>query len=341
MGCSAEVLEIPDWVNSASFSGTRLATNFDTEKRLLQANGVTRSNGFGSIKSANEVQVTASDGSVSTISTKNIIIATGSEVTPFPGIEIDEKKIISSTGALDLDEVPKEMILIGAGVIGLELGSVWTRLGSKVTALEFLGHIGGMGIDMEISKTFQRMLTKQGMKFKMNTKVTSASIGSDGKVSVTAEDKKGKTETMECDALLVCVGRRPFTENLGLENIGASLDERGRVKVNEAFQTAAPNVYAIGDVITGPMLAHKAEDEGIIVAEAIANGSKPHINYDAVPSVIYTHPEVAWVGKSEEDLKNAKIAYTVGKFPFSANSRAKCNEDTEGLVKVRKSLHDT
>ena len=218
------------------------------------------------------MQVTAEDGSVSTIPTKNILIATGSEVTPFPGIEIDEKKIISSTGALSLDEVPKEMILIGAGVIGLELGSVWTRLGSKVTALEFLGHVGGMGIDMEISKTFQRLLTKQGMKFKMNTKVTSAAIGSNGKVSVSAEDKKGKSETIECDTLLVCVGRRPYTEKLGLENIGVGLDNKGRVNVNSAFQTSVPNVYAIGDVITGPMLAHKAEDEGIVCVESIASG---------------------------------------------------------------------
>ena len=211
---------------------------------------------MGYIKSANEVQVTASDGSVSTINTKNILIATGSEVTPFPGIEIDEKKIISSTGALSLDTVPPEMILIGAGVIGLELGSVWSRLGSKVTALEFLGHVGGMGIDMEISKSFQRTLTKQGMKFKLNTKVTSASVGEDGKVSVTAEDKKGKAETLQCDCLLVCVGRRPFTHNLGLENVGVGLDERGRVKVNSAFQSSVSNVFAIGDVITGRLVVY-------------------------------------------------------------------------------------
>lgn len=324
-------LDLPKMMKEKSDSVKALTSGIDM---LFKSNGVTRANGMGYIKSANEVQVTAADGSVSTIPTKNILIATGSEVTPFPGIEIDEKRIISSTGALSLDAVPSEMIIIGAGVIGLELGSVWSRLGSKVTALEFLGHVGGMGIDMEISKSFQRTLTKQGMKFKLNTKVTSASLGSDGKVTVTAEDKKGKSESLQCDCLLVCVGRRPYTQNLGLENVNVALDQRGRVNVNSAFQSSVPNIYAIGDVITGPMLAHKAEDEGIICVESIATGQKPHINYDAVPSVVYTHPEVAWVGKNEEELKEAKVQYNVGKFPFSANSRAKCNNDAEGLVKV-------
>jgi len=265
--------------------------------------------------------------------TKNIMIATGSEVTPFPGIEVDEETIVSSTGALSLKQVPEKMIIIGAGVIGVELGSVWSRLGSQVTAVEFLGHVGGMGIDMDISKQFQRIMTKQGMKFKLNTKVTGAKKEG-GKISVSVEGvKDGKTEDLEADVLLVCVGRRPYTSNLGLEELGIELDNRGRIPVNSRFQSVLPNVYAIGDCIAGPMLAHKAEDEGIIACEGMVGGPV-HIDYNCVPSVIYTHPEVAWVGKNEEDLKSEGVEYTVGKFPFAANSRAKCNNDTDGLVKI-------
>jgi len=262
------------------------------------------------------------------------MIATGSEVTPFPGIEVDEESIVSSTGALSLKQVPEKMVLIGAGVIGVELGSVWSRLGTEVTAVEFLGHIGGMGIDMEISKNFQRVMTKQGLKFKLNTKVTGATKKADGKISVAVEGvKDGKTSELEADVLLVCVGRRPYTQNLGLEELGIELDNRGRVPVNSRFQTVVPNIFAIGDCIHGPMLAHKAEDEAIIAAEGMAGGPV-HIDYNCVPSVIYTHPEVAWVGKSEEDLKAEGVEYSVGKFPFAANSRAKCNNDTDGLVKA-------
>merc|ERR1719495_1510586 len=265
--------------------------------------------------------------------TKNILIATGSEVTPFPGIEIDEEQIVSSTGALSLKKVPEKMILIGAGVIGVELGSVWSRLGSEVTAVEFLGHVGGMGIDADVSKQFQRIMTKQGIKFKLNTKVTAAKK-ENGKVMVTVEGvKNGKVEEMEADVLLVCVGRRPYTDNLGLEELGIERDDRGRVPVNSRFQTVLPNIFAIGDCIQGPMLAHKAEDEAIICAEGMVGGAV-HIDYNCVPSVIYTHPEVAWVGKTEEDLKADGVAYSVGKFPFAANSRAKCNNDTDGLVKI-------
>lgn len=253
--------------------------------------------------------------------TKNILIATGSEVTPFPGIEIDEEQIVSSTGALSLSKVPEKMVVIGAGVIGVELGSVWSRLGSEVTLVEFLGHVGGMGIDMEVSKTFQRTLTKQGLKFKLNTKVTGATK-SGSKINVSIEAAKGgKEETvsvkctdyhnvtnslffqLECDVLLVCVGRRPYTENLGLEELGIQKDQRNRIIVNGRFQTNVPNIYAIGDCVPGPMLAHKAEDEGIVCVEGITGGPV-HIDYNCVPSVIYTHPEVAWVGKSEEDLKS-------------------------------------
>jgi len=232
------------------------------------------------------------------------------------------------------EQVPEKMVIIGAGVIGVELGSVWSRLGSKVTAVEFLGHVGGMGIDMEVSKNFQRIMTKQGLKFKLNTKVTAAKKNADGKITVAVEGvKDGKVEELEADVLLVCVGRRPFTNNLGLEEMGIEADNRGRIPVNSRFQTVLPNIYAIGDCIHGPMLAHKAEDEGIIAVEGMAGGPV-HIDYNCVPSVIYTHPEVAWVGKSEEDLKTEGVEYSVGKFPFAANSRAKCNNDTDGLVKA-------
>merc|ERR1711997_640644 len=303
-------------------------------KMLFKSNKVTHLEGHGKITGANEVSVIGPDGSVQdVVQTKNIMIATGSEVTPFPGIEVDEETIVSSTGALSLKKVPEKMIIIGAGVIGVELGSVWSRLGSQVTAVEFLGHVGGMGVDMEISKSFQRIMTKQGLKFKLNTKVTGATKVGD-KITVSVEGvKDGKTEDLEADVLLVCVGRRPYTNNLGLQELGIELDNRGRIPVNSRFQSVLPNVYAIGDCIAGPMLAHKAEDEAIIACEGMVGGPV-HIDYNCVPSVIYTHPEVAWVGKNEEDLKSEGIEFSVGKFPFAANSRAKCNNDTDGLVKI-------
>ncbi|XP_014678281.1 PREDICTED: dihydrolipoyl dehydrogenase, mitochondrial-like [Priapulus caudatus] len=303
---------------------------------LFKQNGVTRVEGHGSITGPNEVTVAKNDGTNEVIKTKNIMIATGSEVTPFPGggIEIDEKTIVSSTGALSLEKVPEKMIVIGAGVIGLELGSVWSRLGSQVTAIEFLPHIGGIGIDMEVAKGFQRILQKQGIKFKMQTKVTGANRQGD-KIVVTTEQVKNpdKKEELECDVLLVCVGRRPYTERLGLDSVGITLDGKGRVPVNKRFQTSVPNIYAIGDCIEGPMLAHKAEDEGMLCVEGIKGGAV-HIDYNCVPSVIYTHPEVAWVGRSEEQLKEEGVAYKIGKFPFAANSRAKTNLDTDGFVKI-------
>uniref|UniRef100_A0A673A8F8 Dihydrolipoyl dehydrogenase, mitochondrial n=1 Tax=Sphaeramia orbicularis TaxID=375764 RepID=A0A673A8F8_9TELE len=295
---------------------------------------VTHVNGFGRVTGKNQVTATAADGSEQVINTKNILIATGSEVTPFPGIQIDEESVVSSTGALSLKKVPEELIVIGAGVIGVELGSVWQRLGSKVTAVEFLGHVGGMGIDMEISKNFQRILQKQGLKFKLSTKVMGATKRPDGKIDVAVEAAAGgKNETLTCDVLLVCIGRRPFTQNLGLESVGIELDNRGRIPINNRFQTKVPSIYAIGDVVAGPMLAHKAEDEGIICVEGMAGGAV-HIDYNCVPSVIYTHPEVAWVGKTEEQLKEEGVPYRVGKFPFAANSRAKTNADTDGMVKI-------
>lgn len=301
--------------------------------QLFKKNKITHLNGWGSITGPNQVQAKLADGSVDTVNTKYMIIASGSEVTPFPGIEIDEETIVSSTGALKLKEVPKRMVVIGAGVIGLELGSVWSRLGSEVTAVEFMPSIGGAGIDGEVSKSFQKILTKQGLKFKLSTKVVGAVKTGSG-VTVSVESvKDGAKEEIECDVLLVCVGRRPYTQGLGLENVGIALDDRGRIPVNSNLQTIVPNIHAIGDVIHGPMLAHKAEDEGIICVEGIMGGPV-HLDYNCVPSVVYTHPEVAWVGKSEEDLKKEGIEYKVGKFPYAANSRAKTNNETDGFVKV-------
>ncbi|XP_018057876.1 PREDICTED: dihydrolipoyl dehydrogenase, mitochondrial [Atta colombica] len=303
---------------------------------LFKKNKIEWVKGHGKITGKNQVTVLKPDGSVeSTINAKNILIATGSEVTPFAGIEIDEKQIVSSTGALSLNEVPKRLIVIGAGVIGLELGSVWQRLGSDVTAVEFMPTIGGMGIDGEVSKSLQKILAKQGLKFKLGTKVTAANRrGNEILVSVENAKDSSKKENLACDVLLVCIGRRPYTQNLGLEDMGIERDEKGRIPVNNRFQTVVPSIYAIGDCIHGPMLAHKAEDEGIITVEGITGGAV-HIDYNCVPNVIYTHPEVGWVGKTEEDLKKEGIInYKVGKFPFIANSRAKTNLETDGFVKV-------
>ncbi|KAL7643889.1 UNVERIFIED_CONTAM: hypothetical protein RMT77_005898 [Armadillidium vulgare] len=329
-------LDLPQLMKSKEKAVTALTGGI---AQLFKNNKVKPLKGHGKITGPNEVSVLGEDGNVvDTVRTKNILIATGSEVTPFPGIEIDEEVIVSSTGALKLAKVPEKMILIGAGVIGLELGSVWSRLGAEVTAVEFLTAIGGVGIDSEISKAFQRVLTKQGIKFKLGTKVTGATRQGD-KVSVTVESvKDAKKEELECDTLLVCVGRRPYTSNLGLEEQGIERDGKGRIPVNSRFQTVIPSIFAIGDCIHGPMLAHKAEDEGIVCVEGIAGGPV-HIDYNCVPSVIYTHPEVAWVGKSEEDLKTEGVEYTIGKFPFAANSRAKTNDDTDGLVKVLGDKH--
>lgn len=324
-------LNLEKLMNAKSKSVTALTGGI---KMLFKSNKVTHMEGHGVITGANEVSVYGPDGSVQDIvHTKNIMIATGSEVTPFDGIDIDEQRIVSSTGALSLQEVPEKMIIIGAGVIGVELGSVWSRLGADVTAVEFLGHVGGVGIDMEMSKTFQRLCMKQGIKFKLNTKVIAAHReGENVKVSI-AGVKDGKIEEMDTSVLLVCVGRRPYTHNLGLEKMGIEQDQRGRIPVNSRFQTIYPSIYAIGDCIHGPMLAHKAEDEAILAIEGMLGGPV-HIDYNCVPSVIYTHPEVAWVGKTEEDLRSEHVEYTVGKFPFAANSRAKTNNDSDGLVKV-------
>ncbi|KAJ3187345.1 dihydrolipoamide dehydrogenase precursor [Gaertneriomyces sp. JEL0708] len=296
---------------------------------LFRKNKTDYVKGWGKIVGPNEVQV---DGG-KTLKTKNIIIATGSEVSPFPGIEIDEESIVSSTGALSLKKVPEKMMVIGGGVIGLELGSVWGRLGAEVTTVEYLNAIGA-GMDADLAKAFQKTLQKQGMKFKLSTKVISAKKNANGKVDVVIEPAKGGSqETVEVDVVLVAIGRRPNTKGLGLEEVGVEVDNKGRVKVDHEFKTNVPAIRAIGDVIPGPMLAHKAEEEGIAAVEYIAGGHG-HVNYDAIPSVIYTWPEVAWVGKTEKELKESGVKYKVGSFPFAANSRAKTINDYDGLIKV-------
>jgi len=301
---------------------------------LMKKNKIDYFVGAGEISAVGEVTFTPNEkgGKKQKLATKNIIIATGSKTTPLPGIEIDEKQIVSSTGALDLPKVPKSMVVIGAGVIGLELGSVWRRLGAEVTVVEFLDIILP-GMDGEVSKQMQRILGKQGMKFKMKTKVTGAKA-SKGGVTLTMEPRDGgKSESMKADVVLVAIGRRPYTEGLGLDKVGVKMTDRGFVEVDEDFQTNVEGIYAIGDVIGGAMLAHKAEDEGVVCAEIMA-GQTGHIDYNAIPGIVYTHPEVASVGKTEEQLKKDGVEFKVGKFPFSANSRARCNADADGFVKV-------
>lgn len=293
---------------------------------LFKKNKVTYIKGHGTITGTTEVTV---DGTK--YAAKNIVIATGSDVAPLPGITIDEKQIVSSTGALTLSSVPKKLVVIGAGVIGLELGSVWRRLGSEVQVIEYLDRITP-GIDNEVSKQFQKILEKQGIQFKLASKVTSAKAGKQVELSVEPA-AGGAAEIIKADVVLVAVGRRPYTASLGLESVGVKTDKRGFIEVNGHLQSSVPNIYAIGDVITGPMLAHKAEEEGVVVAEFIA-GQKPHINYDAIPGVVYTWPEVATVGKTEEQLKESGVEYKVGKFPFLANSRGRSSGQTDGFVKI-------
>jgi dihydrolipoamide dehydrogenase len=299
---------------------------------LLKKNKIDSYHSAGRIAAPGKVEVTGLDGKAQTIETKAIVIATGSDVARLKGVEIDEKRIVSSTGALTLEKVPEHMLVIGAGVIGLELGSVWRRLGAKVTVVEFLDRILP-GLDNEVAKQFQRLLQRQGMTFKLAAKVTGVtSSGKRLKASVEPA-AGGSAETIEADVVLVAIGRVPYTEGLGLEEIGVARDNRGRVVVDPHFQTNVPGVYAIGDVIAGAMLAHKAEDEGVAVAEILA-GQVGHVNYDVIPNVVYTAPEIASVGKTEEELKSAGITYRVGKFPFTANGRAKVNLTTDGFVKI-------
>ena len=298
---------------------------------LFKKNKVTYIKGKGVIFSKQDV-VVYNNNEKKNYKAKNIVIATGSCPTSIPGIDIDEKNILSSTGALSLSSVPKSLTVIGGGYIGLEMGSVWSRLGAEVTVVEYLDHITP-GMDREVSKEFQKILSKQGIKFKLNTKVTSVKKQS-SQIEVECQDKMSNEKyVINTDKVLIAVGRKPYTDGLNLNKIGVKKDNQGRIEVNKKLQTSIKNIYAIGDVIQGPMLAHKAEEEGIAVAEILA-GQAGHVNYDIIPGVIYTSPEVASVGKTEEQLKTQNVSYKIGKFPFLANSRAKVNNETEGFVKI-------
>ncbi len=302
---------------------------------LFKKNKITAFHGAGKITKPGEVTVTAEDGETTVVKSKNICIATGSDVAQIPGIEIDEKTVVSSTGALELGKVPDHMVVVGAGVIGLELGSVWRRLGAKVTVVEFLDRILP-GMDTEVATQFQKILKKQGIEFKLGSKVTGVekAKSAKGKTKVTIEPRDGgDAEIIETNSVLVAIGRVPFTEGLGLEDLGVTKDNRGRISVDGKFQTNVPGIFAIGDVIEGAMLAHKAEEEGVALAENLA-GQAGHVNYNLIPGVVYTYPEVATVGKSEEQLKEEGHDYVSGKFPFMANGRAKANNQTDGFVKV-------
>ncbi|OYW60343.1 MAG: dihydrolipoyl dehydrogenase [Bosea sp. 12-68-7] len=299
---------------------------------LLKKNKIEPFHGTASIPGAGKVVVTAEDGSTTELDTKSIVIATGSEAAGLPGVTVDEKTVVTSTGALELAAVPKELVVVGAGVIGLEIGSVWSRLGAKVTVIEYLDRILP-GMDAEVAKQFQRILEKQGFTFRLGAKVTKVETGKKGGATLTVEPSAGgEASTLAADIVLVAIGRRPNTDGLGLEGAGVAT-ERGRVVIDDHFKTNVAGIYAIGDVVRGPMLAHKAEDEGVAVAEIIA-GKHGHVNYDAIPGIVYTSPEVASLGKTEEELKAAGVDYKVGKFPFTANGRARAMRQTDGFVKV-------
>jgi dihydrolipoamide dehydrogenase len=298
---------------------------------LMKKNKIDVIHGVGKILGNGKVEVSGNP-STQLVETKNIVLATGSDIARLKGIEIDEKRIVSSTGALSLEGVPGKLLIVGAGVIGLELGSVWHRLGSEVVVVEFLDRILP-GMDDEVAKQFQRILEKQGFAFKLGAKVTGIDTSGNRLAAKVEPAAGGTAETLEADVVLVCIGRVPYTEGLGLKEAGVALDNRGRVQIDQHFATSVKGIYAIGDVVAGPMLAHKAEDEGVAVAEILA-GQAGHVNYDVIPGVVYTTPEVSSVGKTEEELKQAGIAYTVGKFPFTANGRSKVNQTTEGFVKV-------
>jgi dihydrolipoamide dehydrogenase len=299
---------------------------------LFKKNKIEAFHGTGRIAAPGKVEVKAADGKTQTLETKNIVIATGSDVARLPGIDIDEKRVVSSTGALDLSKVPQKLLVVGAGIIGMELGSVWRRLGAEVTVVEFLDHILP-GLDSEIARQFQRIQQRQGIAFKLSSKVTGVDTsGKSLKVKVEPLDG-GAAETIDADVVLVAIGRVPYTEGLGLEAAAVKKDNRGRVVIDPHFATSVAGIYAIGDAVAGPMLAHKAEEEGVAVAEILA-GQAGHVNYDVIPNVVYTVPEIASVGKTEEELKAAGVAYQTGKFPFSANARARANLATDGFVKI-------
>lgn len=329
IGVSAPKLDLKAMM---AFKDQGVDSNVKGVEFLLKKNKIDAFHGAGHVAAPGNVEVKGSDGKTRLLEAKSIVIATGSDVARLKGIEIDEKRIVSSTGALSLPEVPKQLLVVGAGVIGLELGSVWRRLGAQMTVVEFLdGVLPDM--DGEVRRQAQRLFEKQGMTFKLSSKVTA--VDTSGKrLKATIEPAKGGTaEILEADVVLVAIGRVPYTEGLGLEEVGVKFDERGRIVVDHYYATNVPGIWAIGDVIAGPMLAHKAEDEGVAVAEILV-GDAGHVNYDAIPNVVYTYPEIATVGKSEEELKAAGVGYNVGKFPFSANGRAKVNLTPDGFVKI-------
>jgi dihydrolipoamide dehydrogenase len=310
-----------------------VAANVNGVSFLFKKNKITTFQGLGSLAGKGKVKVVSDSGTETIIETRNIVIATGSVPATLPGIDIDEERIVTSTGALTLGAVPERLLVIGAGVIGLELGSVWARLGAKVTVVEFLDRILP-GMDSEVARQFQRILQKQGVEFRLSTKVKSIDKQDDGSLTARLEPAAGgDMAILDADVALVAIGRKPFTQGLGLEAAGVAVDSRGRIEVSDHYGTSAENVYAIGDVIAGPMLAHKAEDEGIAVAEIIA-GQAGHVNYGAMPAVVYTSPEIASVGKTEDELKAEGVDYKIGKFPFTANGRAKAMLSTQGFVKI-------
>ncbi len=321
-----------DLTRMLAFKDEGVKGNVDGVAFLLKKNKIDSYHGTGRIAGKGRVEVTFINGETQTLDSRAIVIATGSDVARLPGIDIDEKTVVSSTGALELPQVPGRLLVVGAGVIGLELGSVWRRLGSKVTVVEFLDRVLP-GVDGEVGRAAERLLAKQGIAFRLGSKVTGVAKTNNG-LAVTVEPANGgAAETLETDVMLVAIGRVPMTDGLGLAEAGVAIDNKKRVVVDDRFETSVPGIYAIGDVIAGPMLAHKAEDEGIAVAEILA-GQAGSVNHDVIPNVIYTFPEIASVGKGEEELKAAGIAYNVGKFPFTANGRAKVNRTTDGFVKI-------
>jgi dihydrolipoyl dehydrogenase len=331
MGVSVSAPKL-DLLAMMNFKQQGIDGNVKGVEFLMKKNKIDVIQGKGKVLGAGKVEVSSGDGKTQVVETRNVVIATGSDIARLKGIEIDEKRIVSSTGALSLEKVPGKLLIVGAGVIGLELGSVWHRLGAKVTVVEFLDRILP-GMDGEVAKQFQRILEKQGFAFKLGAKVTGVDTSGKTLVAKVEPAAGGAAETLEADVVLVCIGRVPYTDGLGLKEAGVALDNRGRIQIDAHFATSVNGVYAIGDVVAGPMLAHKAEDEGVACAEILA-GQAGHVNYDVIPGVVYTTPEVSAVGKTEEELKQAGIAYTVGKFPFTANGRSKVNQTTEGFVKV-------
>jgi len=331
MGISVSAPKL-DLKTMMAFKDEGVEGNVKGVEFLLKKNKVDAFHGSARIAAAGQIEVKGEDGSNQVVETKNIVIATGSDVTRLPGIEIDEKVVVSSEGALELDKVPKKLLVIGAGVIGLELGSVWRRLGAEVVVVEFLDRVLP-GMDLEIGRQFQRILAKQGLQFRLSSKVAKVERTKSGAKATIEPAAGGESEIVDADVVLVSVGRVPYTAGLGLEAIGVQRDPKGRILTDAHFATNVTGIYAIGDVIAGPMLAHKAEDEGMAVAEILA-GKAGHVNYDVIPNVVYTDPEVASLGRTEEELKEAGIAYNVGKFPFTANGRAKVNRTTDGFVKI-------